>query len=536
MKNKLKKGLITLLLFALLLTCLAGCSKTEEKKEQGGSVTAQMVADVVALDPARMYDTSTMLVLGQVTENILAQQMDGSMEPFLAESWEAVDDVTYVYHMRSDIKFSNGDPMTMEDVLFSMERHRDPAVASYLGWMYENVESITQTGDWEFTVKLYEPDATWQYVLGTAAGAVIQKSACEAAGDNFGSTTDGLVGTGPYVIDRWTVGSELHLSYNENYWDPAYSDPDVKEITFTVISEDTTRVSALTSGQTDLDTALPGDLLDTIEKSGKVQVKLKESGDFLFMAMNCSKEPFNDVNVRRAIASAIPKEEINNTIVGEVGEMASFIPMSSYLYTFGRESWEAYEKTAQNYAYDMEKAKEYLAASAYPDGFIVNLICDESNMNNAIALVIQQSLAELGITVTIERMSYDEIICHEFGEYVDENGNHTYEMGIFEWEADWPDPSGNIMGIFNSAYMGEGGSNVPSYANDEVDALLNQQAVSLNEEERTQLLQQALDIIIDESPIVPISYMYYKFGLGEKVEDFDFVTWGTYFKNMKLKS
>lgn len=536
MKQVVKKGLVSLLLLAMLLSCLAGCSKQEEPKEKEGKVTAQLIADVVALDPARMYDTSTMLVLGQVTENILAQQMDGSMKPFLAESWEATDNVTYVYHMRSDIKFSNGDPVTMEDVLFSMERHRDPAVASYLGWMYDNVESITQTGDWEFTVKLYEPDATWQYVLGTAAGAVIQKSACEAAGDQFGSSVEGLVATGPYVIDSWTVGSELKLSYNQNYWDPQYSNPDVKNITFTVISEDTTRASALTSGQTDLDTWLPGDLLETIEKSGKVKIQMKESGDFLFLAMNCSKEPFDDVNVRRAIASAIPKEEINNTIVGRVGEKASFIPMSSYLYTFERSAWEAYEKTAQDYAYDIEKAKEYLAASEHVDGFTVSLICDESNMNNSIALVIQQALAEIGITVNIERMSYDEIICHEFGEYVDENGNHTYEMGIFEWEADWPDPSGNIMGIFNSAYMGEGGSNVPGYANEEVDALLNQQAASMDEAERTQLLQQALDIIIDESPIVPISYMYYKMGLGEAIEAFDLVTWGMYFKDMKLKS
>lgn len=534
MKQIMKKMLLAVLAAAMVLTCMTGCSQKEESADEGATITSQLQADVVALDPARCYDTSTMQVLGQVTENILAQQMDGSMEPFLAESWKAVDDVTYVYQMRSDVKFSNGDPMTMEDVLFSIERHRDPEVASYLSWMLENVESIEQTGDWEFTVKLYEPDATWQYVLGTAVGAVIQKSACLAAGDDFGSTVEGLVGTGPYVLDSWTVGSELRASYNENYWDPEYSDPDVKNIIFTIIPEDTTRVSALTSGQTDLDTWIPSDMIQTLEESGKVKVQMKESADFLFLAMNCAVEPFNDVNVRRAVAYAIPKQEICDTIIGKAGEKASSLPMSSYLYTFEKEKWEAYEQQAQDYEYDMDKAKACLAASAYPDGFTVSLICDESNMNNSMALVIQQSLAELGITVNIERMSADEIICHEFGEYVDENGNHTYEMGIFDWEADWPDPSGNIMGIFNSAYLGEGGSNVPGYSNPEVDDLLNRQAASLDEAERTELLQQALDIIIDESPIVPISYMYYKMGLGERIEFYDSVTWGAYFKNMKL--
>ena len=182
----------------------------------------------------------------------------------------------------------------------------------------------------------------------------------------------------------------------------------------------------------------------------------------------------------------------------------------------------------------MEKAKECLANSAYPDGFTVNLIIDEVNTNNAMALVIQESLAELGITVEIEKMTTDELINHEFGGVLDENGYHTFDMGLFEWEADWPDPSGNIMGIFHSAYMGEGGSNVPGYFNEEVDELLSQQAASTDEAERTQLLQDALDIIIDESPLVPISYTYYKMGLGEKIEYYVSVTWGPYFKDMKL--
>lgn len=536
MKNNLKRFLALATVVCLALCCLCGCGSEAESPEDGGSIVSQMYSDIASLDPARMYDTSTMLVLEQVTEAILAQQMDGSMKPHLCESWENTDDVTYIYHMRSDIKFSNGDPMTMEDVLFSLERHRDPAVASYLSWMYDNVESITQTGDWEFTVKLLSPDATWQYVLGTAAGAVIQKSACESVGDNFGKTPEGLVATGPYVVDSWTVGSEVRLSYNKNYWDPAYSDPDVKSIVFTVVPEDTTRASALMSGQADVDLAIPGELMQTLVDSDKVEVRTKECGAFLFLAFNCSKAPFDDVNVRRAITSAIPKADINKTIVGGVGETAGSLPMSEFLYTIERDSWKEYAKNVKAYDYNIEQAKSYLAASAHPDGFTVSLICDETDMNNSIALIIQQSLAELNITVNIEKMSYDEVICHEFGSYVDENGNHTYEMGLFEWESDWPDPSGNVMGIFNSAYIGEGGTNVPDYSNPKVDELLNAQSVIMDTKERTRLLQEALDIIVDECPVVPITYMYYKMGFGERVDpSFDCVTWGMYYKDMKLK-
>ena len=529
--KKMKRGIAGLLAAVLLLGTMA-CSAPQSRED---TVISQIYSDIVALDPARMYDGATMEVLQQVTEGILAQQMDGSMAPYLAETWKAVDETTYVYTMRSDVTFSDGTPMTMEDVLFSLQRHRDPAVASYMGWMFENVDTIEQTGDWEFTVKLKQPDATWQYVLGTAAGAVIQKKACEAAGDRFGSAVEGLVGTGPYTIDGWTVGSELRLSYNPQYWNRTESEPDVKHIVFTVITEDTTRISALISGQTDIDLFVPGDLMDQVEASEKAYMKVKNTANTLFLGMNCSKPPFDDVNVRRAVTCAVPKQEIHDNIIRQSGEKASSMPMSNYLYTFERASWEAYAAQAQDYAYDLEQAGKYLEQSAYPNGFQTTLITDETGINNAIALVIQQALGKIGIEVTIERMSYDEIICHEFGEYVDENGNHTYAMGLFEWEADWPDPSGNIMGVFNSAYIGEGGSNVPGYSNAEVDALLNRQAAILDEAERTQLLQQALDILIDECPIVPISYTYLKIGMSERIRDFDCVTWGTYYKDMKLK-
>lgn len=533
MKNHVKRLISTLLAAMLLLLCLCSCGSAEPTE---GAIVTQMYADISALDPARMYDSPTMLVLEQVVEGILEQQMDGSMKPHLCKSWEAVDDLTYVYQMRDDVTFSNGDPMTMEDVLFSIERHRDPDVASYLAWMYDNVESVTQTGDWELTVKLLSPSATWQYTFGTAAGAVIQKSACEAAGDSFGKTPKSLVATGPYVVDSWTVGSELKLSYNENYWDKSLGEPDVKQITFTVIPEDTTRVSALTSGQADVDLMLPADLMQTIKDSGKVEVSVKNSGAFLFLGMNCSKAPFDDVNVRRAIASAIPKGDIADTIISGVGEKASMLPMSDYLFTSESDSWKSYAKSAKDYPCDIEQAKSYLAQSKYPNGFTAQLIVDETSLNNAIALVIQQSLKEIGITVNIERITYDEVICHEFGEYVDENGLHTYDMGIFEWESDWPDPSGNIDGIFNSANIGEYGTNVPDYSNPAVDALLDEQAGLLDQARRTALLQQALDTIIDECPIVPISYTYYKMGFGERVEaDYDCVTWNMCFKRMKLK-
>ena len=108
-----------------------------------------------------------MQLLIRFTEGLLAYDQDNKLVSKLAKSWEQVDDVTYKYEIRDDVKFSDGTQMTADDVVFSLNRIKDPSVASYLNWMYANVDSIEKTGDWEVTVKLSTPDALWQYVPAT---------------------------------------------------------------------------------------------------------------------------------------------------------------------------------------------------------------------------------------------------------------------------------------------------------------------------------------------------------------------------------
>ena len=523
------KKLLALLLAVVMVVACVGCGSSSSSGDEE-TLKWALTSDITALDPAFAYDGPTMIVVLQITEGILELTPEAELVPRLAESWNQVDEVTYVYKVRQNVNFSDGTPMTMEDVLYSLDRYRDPELASYLSWMYDNVESIEQTGDWEFTVKLYEADATWQYVFATAAGHVVKKDYCEEKGDTFGTPTGGIIGTGVYKLDHWTVGSEVVLVYNENYWDPEYKDPDFKRIECPVIVEDTTRASALTSGQTDLDLMIPGSLYEQVAASDKVNVEIKPSNNTVLLAMNCDKIP---VEVRRAIACAIDKESIGSTIVKEAGTMANMLPNGESLFTFDEESWKAYSAKAQNYEYNMEQAAAYMAESEYANGMELSLLVDESNMNNQIALTIQQSLAQIGITVSIEKATQDEVIAMEFGDQIDENGQRPYDLAIFEWEADWPDPSGNIMGIFNSAYIGEGGTNFVSYANEQVDEYLNLQAASMDESVRTENLQKAMDIIIDEVPLVPILYSNYLSAYGEKIQEFDFITWCYFVKNMK---
>lgn len=533
------KKFISLFLAALTL-CLALCSCGSSETD-GKTLNVSIISDITALDPAFAYDGPTISTMLQVTEGILRLNADGTISPHLAKDWEIVDDVTYVYNIRDDVCFSDGTPMTMEDVLFSLERYRDESVASYLSWMYDNVESITQTGDWQLTVKLYEPDATWQYVFSTAAGHVIKKETCELAGDAFGTPAAieagyPTIGTGPYKIKSWSVGAEVSLEKNENYWDKSYAETDVDNINFIVISDDTTRIQALINGQIDMDTMLPSELIGTVRDNEGTDVLLKKSTNFILLAFNCEVAPFNDVNVRRAIASLIDKKAIADGIVKEAGEAATALPMGEMLYTHDADAWKAYAESQKGIELSLENAKNYLSQSAYPDGFECNLMVDEQNMNVAIATEIQSELSQIGIKANIEKVSQDELVNCEFGGDINPDGTRNFEMGLFEWESDYSDVSGNINGIFYSGFLGEGGSNIPSYSNPDVDALLEAQLASIDPDERNALLMQALDIITDEVPIVPIAYTYYKIGYNERIESgIDILTWAFYIKDIKLK-
>lgn len=214
-----KSRIRTIMAAVLTVSMAAGLSAVAvAESEEKDTLIVGLNSDITSLDPAYAYDHTTNQVVNQITEGLLTFDADGVMQPKLCESWEIVSPTTYVYQIRDDVTFSDGTPMTMEDVLFSVTRHQDPEVASYVEWFYSSVASIEQTGDWELTVELTEPDASWQYAFATTAGHIISKSYYEEHADNFGTPEGGILGTGAYKFTSWTTGSEIKLDYNENYW------------------------------------------------------------------------------------------------------------------------------------------------------------------------------------------------------------------------------------------------------------------------------------------------------------------------------
>ncbi|MCA9876762.1 MAG: ABC transporter substrate-binding protein, partial [Thermomicrobiales bacterium] len=224
------------------------------------TIVFALEGDVRGLEPALSYDFTANPVVCNITEGLMMFTPDGGLEPLLAEAFEQTDELTYVYTLRDGVVFSDGSPMTADDVLASIARVRDPEVAGPLAWMYDGPEAVVEkTDEKTITIKLATPSALFRYVPATTAGHIIPAAAIEEFGLDLLRNPRG---TGPYQFASWDAGSEIALAKNPNYWQAGK--PHFDNLIFKVVEEGTTRVTGLKNGDLDMFTALPADQIGTV--------------------------------------------------------------------------------------------------------------------------------------------------------------------------------------------------------------------------------------------------------------------------------
>lgn len=503
-----------------------------------GELVVGLQGDIVAVDPAFAYDFTANPVVCEITEGLLKFKDGETLEPNLAESWENPDPLTYIYNIRQDVTFQDGTPMTVEDVIFSMERIRNPETASYVGWMYGSVDTIEQTGDWQITVKLKQPDALWQYVPATTAGHVISKAYYEANAETFGKPEGGLLGTGPFKFVSWSTGSEIVMEKYDGYWDKANGGPYLDRLVFKILPEATTRVAGLQTGEVQAligTDATPADQLPIVLGMDNVTVDFQDSYLTYFLAFNTQRPPFDNVKVRQALNYALDKVLLTQNLyaVPEAVSVAKAVDVMPRLWTFEQEKWQAAYDELPDYAFDMEKARQLLEESGVADQLNgMTITTDENPLTLGMALALQAAAAELGYQMEINKVTFQEIISLTFG------GARDYDIASGAWGSDFPDPSGNLLPVFHSRNVGDGGSNFGNYKNEEVDKLLDEANALTDNAERTDLMVQAQKIIADESVWIVVLHPKQTFVLNNDYEGYTITPlwyWDAFAKDIKMK-
>ncbi|MBA2381316.1 MAG: ABC transporter substrate-binding protein, partial [Chloroflexi bacterium] len=204
-----------------------GSGAPSSAPKMGGSITVAVEGEPASMDPAFDYDFVSGLAVGSVTEPLLKFcEKDTKLCPNLAESWEvSADGITYTLKIRQGVKFHDGSAMTVDDVVFSLNRIRDPKLASYVGWMLANVADVKAPDASTVVVTLSKPDALFEYALAATAAHVVSKKFVEASGDKYGKPEVGSIGTGPFKFVEWKSGDHQKVARFDDYWDKANGGP-----------------------------------------------------------------------------------------------------------------------------------------------------------------------------------------------------------------------------------------------------------------------------------------------------------------------
>ncbi|MDF2892087.1 MAG: extracellular solute-binding protein family 5 [Clostridia bacterium] len=514
--KKLRNALAAMLIIAMLFTI--GCSaktdptvsNTDTPKEVKDTIVIAQGADAKSLDPYGTTDSPAGRVMSSIFDTLVTRDDEGNVAPCLAESWEVVDDKTYIFHLRKGVKFHNGEEFKASDIAFSFSKIAEsPHAESIRATIdFENSKAID---DYTFEMKMTEPFGPILNHLSHNVMSIVNEKAYTEAGDKVGQNP---VGTGPYKFVSWATGDRIDLIANEDYWG---NKPQTKNVVFRNIPEIASRSIEVETGGIDITIGAQTSELDRLEANKDVKVFRRKASTVNFLAFNCSKAPFDNVKVRQAINMAINKDAIFKVVYQGVGAVAT-APMSSVVW--------AYNDKLAPHEYNVEKAKALLAEAGYPNGLEVTIACDQNQERLDTAEMAQAQLAEIGVNVKIETL--------ERGAFIDQVIAGTLDMFGLGWNSDTGDPDYALYASFHSSMHGAGG-NMSFYTNEKVDELLETGRTSTDAEIRKQAYLEAQQIVWEEVPCVflqcPEDVIVYNSGIQDfgvyndgqlKLENFHF--------------
>lgn len=455
-----------LALLAAACLCMA-VSMTSFAADKSDIVVA-VDADVDTLHPTDFSTTVELGVLNQIYDTLLYYSPDGTKdpEPRIAESYEISDDgLDYTFHLRDDVTFHDGTPVTADDVVFSIELYK---ASEYQGSQISMLSSVEATDEHTVVCHLDAPYSP--FLQGICSPMIASKAYYESSEDDF---VNNPIGTGPYKFVSRAKGSNIKLEANEDYYRGA---PEIKEVTFEVIPDSSTKAIALQTGEVnfaEIDSATKPQL----EANPAITIAEVPTSAFSYIAMNTEKEPFNDVKVRQAINYAIDRDNLVAVCYdGEAGVNSNICAKERF----------GYSDDQFQYTYDPEKAKELLAEAGIETPYDLGEILVAEKYSN-LATVIQNDLKAVGLDVTIS--------VKEFNSYISDLQNGSY--GITALNMTLEGDTQTLEMAFTSDYIGI--ANNARYSDEEMDKLFEQARTETDNDKRAEIFNEIFTKAQDEA-------------------------------------
>ncbi|CAM4312270.1 glutathione ABC transporter substrate-binding protein [Jeotgalicoccus halotolerans] len=533
-------------LLGVLILILAACTDDSNVEEEategeetaaaeGGTLTLAIPSDAVSMDPHGSNDVPSEQIRDTIYEPLLTQDENFEIVPVLAEEYEQVDDTTWQFKLREGVTFHDGSEFNADVVKANIERVKDPAKASPRSFLLEMVSEVNVIDDYTVELVTEYPFAPLANNLTHGAGKMISKDLIdadyqqaldeagsdlsleeyydlraeggeehEAAANEISSFVGQLVesepvGTNYFKFDSRSPGEQTAVVRNDDYWgDTALLDG----VTFKVVSEPGSRIAELESGSSDAILATLSSNIDRVENNEDVTLLRNDSVSIDYIGFNTEKEPFDDPRVRQAITHAFDSQAVLDGVYNGSGTPAE-APLAPGVL--------GYSEDLEGLEYDMDRAEELLDEAGVED-LTINLMVNDDNPERVdVALWLQESLSNLGITVNVEQV--------EWGAYLAATGAGEHDMFILGWSNSTGDPDNGITPLFHSDNIGDTG-NRSFYNNPELDSILDEARQSTEESEREELYMEAQQILVDEAPAIFIRHGENLNAYGNHVEGF----------------
>ena len=500
------------LLSLLLALAFSGCKKNETPVERGDKTqTLELgnLSEPTDLDPQIITAQNDFNIVFTLLEGLTTPDAkDLHPTPGAAQSWEvSPDGLIYTFHLRPQARWSNGDPVTAQDFLYSWRRMLTPALGaeySYMLYVVKNAEEFNTGKLTDFSqVGFAAPDRlTIQVTLKSPTPYFLSLVAHnswfpvhQATVEKFGKLTDrgtpwtrpgNYVGNGPFVLKEWRTNQIIRVEKSPTYWDAPHVE--LHGINFHPIESADTEERAFRAGLLHLTYEFPVDKLDTYRRQFPQELHITPMLGTYFYRLNVKKPPLNDVRVRRALAMSIDRETLVNAVL-RTGQQPAFslIPPST----------AGYEPLAKIHE-DVPAAQKLLAEAGFPGGQnfpTMTILFNTNEGHQKVAEAIQAMWKKsLGINVNLQNQ--------EAKVYESTMRAGDYQIGRYAWFGDYLDPN-----TFMTLMISNGGNNQTGWSNPEYDKLIDLAARTADGATRLKTFQQAEGILADQVPVIPI-YFY----------------------------
>lgn len=478
--------------------------------------------DLKSLDPYTLKETTTIAHHGHVYEGLVTRDKELKIVPALAESWETPEPTRWRFHLRRNVKFHNGDPFTADDVVFSATRVRANG-SNFLTNVPADAKFV-KVDDYTVDVTLSSPNPilisqwdTW-YIMDRKWSEEHNATAptpASATTPSYASLNEN--GTGPFFIESHQPGVKTVFRVNPNWW--GKPEHNLKEIIFTPIGSDATRVAALLSGEVDVIEPVPIQDISRIDSSPNARVLKGPELRTIFLGMDQirdellysgvkGKNPFKDIRVREAFYKAIDIELIKTRVMRGLSAPSALM-VAPQLFALANDFTRP--------KFDPDGAKKLLAEAGYPDGFEVTMDCPNDRYVNdaAICQAVVGMLARIGVKIDLLAQPKQQY----FAKVLKPGGFQTsfYLLGWTPATMDSQNVLNDIMGCRDNPSSSRGEANLAGYCNKQMDALSDKILLETDTGKRDLMIKEAFEIAAKDYAYIPLHQQALAWGVSKKV-------------------